>query len=254
MKKILSLYKISLKKQLSYKGNFFIELIVWSIYSLLPLILINLFLRASNLDTIILQFTNLMYGIIYISYNFSRMIARGLDNYSQLLFSGDLDVFFIRPIPILLQVISSSLFLRRLSGIMIGIVAILRSYSNGISIPINFVIFLCITLSIMYIALLMISSSITTVTIKGTMLTNFLVDASANIGFYPTNLLQSPAKEIFTFIIPIYTCLYLPLQLIIKQENLLYIILLPLVSSLITLFIGIVFFNYFLKKYKSANS
>lgn len=252
MRKLISLYKISLYKQLSYKTNFCLELIIWGIYALLPLFLVNLFLLNTTENTSVIQFSNLMYGIIYISYNFARMIARGLDDYSQLLFSGDLDVYFTRPLPILSQVMASSLFIRRLSGMAAGIIALLRSYYIDDAFPIYILLFLIVSLSIMYLGLLMISASITTITVKGTLLSNFLVDSSANIGFYPTDILHSPAKEIFTFIIPIYACLYLPLKLS-HDKNITFALLASLGVSSAVFIIGIFLFNILLKKYRSVN-
>ncbi len=254
MEKLISLYRISIKTQLSYKANFIIEMVVWLFYSLIPLLAINLFLQWNSFSQETVVISNLLYGSIYISYNFARMIGRGFDDFQRLIFTGDLDIFYTRPLPIVSQVLSYSLFLRRISGVLAGVIAILKaSTAYGASLII-LVLIVVICLTVMYMGLLMISSSIMIVTIKGTMLSSVLVDSSSSLGFYPIDILSSPAKEIFTFVIPIYPCAYLPIKIFIESGDTPYLILLlSTVVSVVVIIIGIVVFNLFLNKYESAN-
>lgn len=254
MKKIISLYRISLLSQLSYKTNFILEMSVWLIYSILPLLAVNLFLGElrTNNDSL-LNVTNLMYGCIFISYNLARMFGRGFDNYQQLLFSGELDVYFSRPLPIISQILGSSLFIRRLSGILAGLAALIRSFVSFGGISILVTISVITSLFIMYLGLLLISASFLALTTKGNMATNFLVDSSSNFGFYPTEMLAKPAKEIFTFIIPIYFCAFAPIKKAISREYSVLEIFSSITAAIAVLCIGIFVFNYSLSKYKSAN-
>lgn len=254
MKKTLMLYRASLIGQISYKKNMILELVVWFIYSLVPLIAIKLFLKVSaagnnNVSTTV----NFMYGSILIAYNFARMFARGLDNYQQLLFSGDLDIYFTRPLSIIYQVIVSEIFIRRISGIIVGIISILESYRQGFGLSIITTLYLILILMITYIGLMLISASILTITTEGTILTSILVDSSANIGFYPTTLLKNPAKFIYTFIVPIYFCLYLPVELIRNGDVVFLGYIYPFLTMLLVNLIGIYMFNYMLLKYQSNN-
>ncbi|MBW9211978.1 MULTISPECIES: ABC-2 family transporter protein [Terrabacteria group] len=254
MKKTLMLYRASLTGQISYKKNMILELVIWFIYSIIPLIAVNLFLKgsvASNNNVSML--VHFMYGSILVAYNFARMFARGLDNYQQLLFSGDLDIYFTRPLSIIYQVIISEIFIRRISGIIVGIISILESYRQGFELSIIATLYLILILGITYIGLMLIAASILTITTEGTMLASILVDSSANIGFYPTTLLKNPAKFIYTFIVPIYFCLYLPVDLIGNSDIVFLGYIYPFFTMVLVNLMGICMFNYMLLKYQSNN-
>lgn len=220
LKKLLLLYRVSVYAQLSYRVNILIEMVVWLLYAALPLLAVNLFLsEITNLSDELIHLTNLMYGCIFVSNNAARMVGRGFDNYQQLLADGELDIFFIRPLPIIYQVLGSQLFMRRLSGIFMGIIALIRSFCLYGYVSIGVLVSVILCLFLMYLGLMMIAASIIAMTTKGTRATELLVGTSTDIGFYPTDIITSPAHEIFTFIIPIYTCAYLPLHNLIYQGH-----------------------------------
>lgn len=255
LKKVLTLYQISIRSQLSYKANFILELIIWSIYTLLPLFAANLLLQhfaeaTQNLSAL----TNVLYGSILIGYNLARMCARGFDDYQHLLLSGHLDIYFTRPMPIILQILGHSLFLRRIAGILSGITALIYAYLLNSDAGIWLACLVSLLLTELYIGLMLISSAFLAITKKTSYAHSLLVDSSAELGFYPTDLLQTPAREVFMFIVPIYTCAYLPLKkLVFHEPGLVLSMLFAALTATAVLFLGALLFNASLKHYQSAN-
>ncbi len=250
LKKFVLLYRASIVSQLSYKKNLIVELVVWFLYALLPLFAMDLFLRDHVVGASMLVYY--MYGMILVAYNLARMFARGLDQYEQLLFTGALDVYFTRPMSVVVQVIGSELFLRRLSGIVVGVIAICKSYAMGLLVSWWFSLYLVVVLMVVFVGLMLVSASILTVTQEGTMLASILVDSSAHIGFYPTTMVAQPARFVFMYVVPIYFCLYVPVEMVLSGKYVLGF-LIPFGVMCIVFGVGLFVFHLMLKQYQSSN-
>lgn len=261
MKHLISIYFLSIKNdmisQLSYKKDFLLQMVIWSLYTFLPFLsIVMLIEKFGPIGIYNVHQIAILYGIITISYDFARMIARGFDNFSQLLISGDFDIFYIRPQPILLQIFGSSIFLRRLAGIMQG-VAILVWGSLPYHMNTTFLVaflFVIVETIILYVALFILYSGICFYTIKDNLFSD-LIDTSVSVGYYPIEYIRKPLRFIFTFIVPIATCVYYPLKPILTNAKLYgYNLFIAMLCSSLMLVFAIGFFQFSKRYYKSVNN
>lgn len=254
----LDFWKISIKSQMSYKKDFWVELFVWFLYSVIPFFTLALMLeKYGEIGGLTIGEIAVLYGISQLSYDLARMVGRGFDHFSEMVMSGDLDVFFIRPLGILYQIMVSELFLRRLSGIVQGTILIVI---GGVSVHLFslegvaeiFVIIFSAT--VMYLALLIINAAFTFVTLKGNVLIGYFIDLTSQTGYYPLPALKNPIKFILMYIIPIGMCIYYPVMSVITAKNQLKSIGTSVAISTGTMAIAIVLFLLMRKEYRSANN
>lgn len=117
--------------QLKYPLDFFVQLLIWIIYTFIPIIgtyfMLDYFGEVGNFRKEHIFF---LMGIVGISYDISRMIGRGFDNFHNFILQGDLDILLVRSVNLKLQIMESSIFLRRLSGIVNYIIIIVISLNS----------------------------------------------------------------------------------------------------------------------------
>lgn len=103
--------KNDIRSQLNYPVDFLIQLVIWSICSFLPFIaLYALFTKFKNIGNWKIYECAMLYSVIVLSYDFARMIGRGFDDFHTLVQNGDIEIFLIRPHPLVLQVFASKFF------------------------------------------------------------------------------------------------------------------------------------------------
>lgn len=106
--------KNDIRSQLNYPVDFLIQLVIWSICSFLPFIaLYALFIKFKNIGNWKIYEYAMLYSVIVLSYDFARMIGRGFDDFHTLVQNGDIEIFLIRPHPLVLQVFASKFFFKK---------------------------------------------------------------------------------------------------------------------------------------------
>lgn len=255
------LISISIKSQLKYKLDFIIQLIVWMIYSFIPIISIDiLIMKFGNLGNWDSSLLFISYSIIMFSYDFSRMVGRGFDNFHNYVENGKLDIILVRPWGISLQILGNDFFLRRLSGILTYLILLIISISK-LNIEFNkFYIFVCImflSLSTIFIffSLLYISSIFTIIFRKRNFISSIIFDKAAFVTYLPLNLLNKVLKYFFTFIVPMYYCYFVPLDNIFNYNNsqiIFFSIFKSLIFSTNYLFISKIMFIKILRKFYTS--
>lgn len=254
------LIKVSIKSQLSYKRDFCIQFLVWSIYSIVPFLAINLIFVKFGLYNYKMQNQlMLLYGIFLVGYDTARMLGRGFDNFQKLIYRGDLDIYYIRPLPITYQVISNDIFLRRLAGVLQGIILLIISiklinYQRLVALVL-FIMLLIFFLFIMYLGFFILSSAIFFISIAPSNILSFFIETSKNFGYLPLDMINKPVVLLFKYIIPIYFIAYKPLVVFLSSADNFFISLIPAFIFSFSIFaLSIVLFHFFSLKYKSTNN
>ncbi|MGL5438950.1 MAG: ABC-2 family transporter protein [Filifactoraceae bacterium] len=257
--------KNDIKSQLNYPLDFFIQFIIWTIYTIIPFMgLWIIFSKFGNIGEWSLYHVALMYSIIGFSYDLSRMIGRGFDDFHKLLIRGELDIFLIRPSSLFIQILGSKLFLRRLSGIVnYGVIMLISTNiifdgSNLSWIYITLMIFIvCLSTTAIFLGLLMIYATLCIFTIKKNYFSDLFVDMVSKVSYFPIDYLDGSLKYILIYIVPIYFSTYVPIKNLIFKDNYKEAI----ISVFLSLIIGCSFliltkllFNTSLKYYRSCNN
>lgn len=254
---IVRLYLASIKSQLSYPLDFVIQLLVWSIYSVCPLIAANFMVQAlpdASQETQI--FVNLCYGLVMVAFNLARMVGRGFDDMGKLVLSGELDVYFSRPFSIFVQVLSSQLFLRRLANIAVGVITLITvicKYHLSLE-AVAMLIVIIFAAFFLFMSLLVITAALALVTVKASNFASFICDTLTGIVHL---LFEKPGgilELVIYYAVPIGLVVNTPLRTIISSgaQQIFSSCLLACLVSAGYLCLAIVIFNVCLTKYESA--
>ncbi len=249
-----------IKSQVSYKVDFIAQIIIWSLYTLLPFFTLSLlFARVESVGEWNVYSISIVYGVVGIAYDGARMIGRGFDSFEKLLVNGELDVFFIRPLSITFQVFSSKFFLRRIAGIVqylaILVFGLVNFESNDLSSIIIVGLFCIINMFLVFLGLLIIYSSICFFTIKKNLFSEVVVDNVASLGYYPLEYFNKPLELIFMFIIPIFFSVYLPMKTVLfTGTGVVKYVALGVLLSVVFFKIAHILFSFSIKQYQSTNN
>ena len=253
---IFSYWRISILAQLTYKKDFLVEIIVWFLYSTIPFLSLTLLLQKFvYLGRFSIYHIAVLYGLSQMSYDIARMFGRGFDNFADTIMSGDFDIYYIRPLSILFQILANDIFLRRIAGILQGAIILAWGLTKLQMLSSLFQIILIVFIgSLMYMGLFIFNSSLILLTIKENSFVSYLIDLSVQVGYYPIDLIKNPLKTILTFILPIGLCIYYPVCSVFDGNGYFYRMAFSGLTSLIVLFFSIVFFHLSKRKYISVNN
>ncbi|WP_275845139.1 ABC-2 family transporter protein [Caproicibacterium argilliputei] len=258
MKLFLQYWKMSIHSQISYKKDFAAELMVWFFYSSVPFFALSLLLeRFGRIGNLSIGQIAVLYGISQISYDLARMVGRGFDNFSEIVFSGDFDLFYIRPLGILCQVFASDLFLRRMAGILQGCALVLYGVEKlRLFSPLNFAEMILIIFSafFMYLAFFILRASLTLVTLRENVFIGYLFDLVSQTGYFPIHLLKNPIRFILTYLLPVGLCIYYPVMNLLLGWHTSRYLFLSMAVSFSVFMVSLLLFSLGRRHYQSINN
>lgn len=250
--------KISSIAQLSHKEAFFTELLIWSLYSLTPFLSLLLLLQkyATIAGMNIYQIA-VLYGVTIFSYDLARMFGRGFDNFSSCLYDGSLDVFYVRPLPIIYQIFSSEIFFRRLAGVSQGfLISTWGMFHLHAITPFNIIKIFIVAFStvMLYCGLFILNASLSLFTSRENIFVGFFIDITSQMGYYPLEKINILLKIILVYIFPVGTCVYFPISDIVSHPQNTFSTFISFIIGGFFLFISLVVFDKSRKCYVSVNN
>lgn len=267
--KIFEIYKTliknDIKSQISYPLDFMLQIFVWIFFTATPFLGISLlFQKFTFMGQWTLWHIGMMYSIVGLSYDISRMFGRSLDSFHHYVKSGELDSLLLRPIPIAIQLLCEQLFLRRIAGIFqYLIVYTISLYHLSVSFnPIALITTsLCsiISCTLIFFALLFLYSVTCFFTIEKNSVSDYLIDGTSRVVFYPFHLMNTFMKISFFICIPFYLTLYKPFYSLFFNKNITLLTifgnnLFSLMAGSIFFIISLFIFNKSLSLYQSSNA
>lgn len=160
----------------------------------------------------------LMMGIIYTSFSFTECFARGYDEFSKLIRTGQLDRMLIRPVNIHYQILGSKIEFSKIGriilGITISVIALINlnadwNFYKVLVLIATYICAICVVFGIF-----VISATISIYTIENYEFLNIITNGTKEVSYYPINIYNKWLTRIFTFIIPVACFNYLPLSFI----------------------------------------
>ncbi|CAN5281191.1 ABC transporter permease [soil metagenome] len=210
-----------IRSQRSYRANFVIDLVSSLLVGIVELAEVGvLFLNVDSLGG--LEFTQILivFGLADLAFSVADLAFGHCDNLPTYLRAGTLDVFYLRPQPLLLQLITSDISLRRLARAMVGLSALVTG-----------LVLADIAWSIGAAALLVVSllSGIATFAamfvwaagaqfflIDGAEATNAFVYGGRYAASQPASVWNRPLKVLFGFFFPMAFTAYLPVVTLLE--------------------------------------
>ncbi|HVX43899.1 MAG TPA: ABC-2 family transporter protein [Mycobacteriales bacterium] len=204
-----------IRAQRSYKANFRLDLFSSLLIGLIELAESwVLFHNVHELGGLTFVQVLLVFGLADLPFSLADLAFGHCDNLPTYLRAGTLDVFYLRPQPLLLQLISSDISLRRLARGLVGIASITVAISiNDVHWSVATVFLLIISaISAFFISAGMFvwAGGIQFFLISGAEMTNAFVYGGRYASTQPAAVWSRPLKLIFGFLFPMAFTAYLP--------------------------------------------
>lgn len=216
-----------------------------------------LFIRFKSIKGYSFNDIIFIYGIFYTSFSIADMISRGIIDLPKLIRNGSMDVFFIRPRNLLLQVMGSNFEVSRI-GRLVQAIAVLIYGVKIINIKWTFTKTMVLILILLFGVLLFFTiflffETITFWSINDSGIVNIFSDSGKDIFQYPVNVFNKGIRIILTYILPFAFINYYPiLYLLDKTTRKLYAFS-PV--AIVFWFLGTIFFwKIGVKNYSSTGS
>jgi len=258
MKLMLKYMSMYIKSQLEYKSSFILSLIAQllsiSLSSFMVFILMDKFNFMDKYD---IYEVMLSISIVQFGFSFSECFGRGFDRFSKVIKNGMLDLMFIKPRSIYMQIFGSNIEFSKLSRV-IGSLVLFIIAINNISfdksiINVLLLVMLLLFSSLIYFSLFILSACFCFKTVEGLEFMNIFTDGSREFGQYPMGLFKREVLIVFTYLIPIACVNYYPVNYILGLNDSILYLISPL-FCLVLFSLSILLFNKCLAHYESAGS
>lgn len=161
----------------------------------------------------------LLFGLATISFSLADLVVGHVDQMPRYVRTGTLDALLLRPLPVLAQLVTSDLQLRRLGRTVAGVVVLAVALPlNGIVATPATVLLLVVTPltgAAVFAALFVAAGAVQLWLVEASDATNAVTYGSSYAAAYPTSIFTMPLRVFFTFVVPAAFTAYLPTLLIL---------------------------------------
>lgn len=203
------------RSQRSYRANFALDLVgafligltelteVWVLYNVVEGI--GGFTFAQVL---------LVFGIADLAFSVADLLVGHCDSLPTYVRAGTLDVFFLRPQPVLLQLVTSDISLRRLARATVGLGALVAGLViNDITWDVRSVALLALALVcgvVMFASVFITAAGLQFFLVNGAEMTNAFVYGGRYAATQPASVWPKVVVVVFGFVFPMAFAAYLP--------------------------------------------
>ncbi|MGW4247191.1 ABC transporter permease [Nocardia sp. NPDC004722] len=156
----------------------------------------------------------LLFGLSNTSFAIADMVVGHADTLPTYIRMGRLDAFYLRPQPLLLQLMTSDLQLRRVARIAVATTVLSFGLArNDIAwTPAHVILFALTLLSgiLIFAGLFVCAAGVQFFLIDGAELTNSFTYGGSYASMQPTSVFPTPMKLVFGFLVPVAFTSYLP--------------------------------------------
>jgi ABC-2 type transport system permease protein len=212
------------RSRLQYRLSFWLGVSVTMITDLVPLLLIGIvFTRFPTLHGWHWRDIALLYGLDQLAFGMVRCFSRQIDNFDNLIVSGDFDSILIRPLPPLFHLLAARFEIVELGRLSVGvIILVLAARAAGIAVTAaNVVVILGAVIGgamILFSFILMVASVSFWQTRVGKL--QDLVQASGRaFADYPLSIYPTGVRWLLTFGLPLALVTYYPGQRLLGRNE-----------------------------------
>lgn len=254
------LIRASIRSRMQYKFNFMFSSLMAALLNVAEFLMIAvIMLKFGSIKGWSLAEVGYLYSVLILSRSIYRMLASDVHHLEKYLVSGDLDQLLIRPLPLLLTLMTQN-FTVLLGEVVQSIVILIISMDHLIdsgsitymAIPLT-VIVICSGAVILYTIGLMTATLGFWIT-RISDLQNLTEDAARNAAQYPLVLYPNWLKYALLTIVPVGFANYVPALYILRQEIGGWVIAATAVFALGFFFLGLRFWSLGISRYQSTGS
>lgn len=162
----------------------------------------------------------LVFGLANLTFSSADLLVGHMDNLPTYVRMGALDAFYLRPLPLLAQLMTSELSLRRLTRIGVGVASLVAGLVVSDVVLTPRVIALLVVSALggtaIYAGLFVCASSLQFFLINGAELTNSFTYGGGYAGSQPASIFPGALKVVFGYLIPVAFTAYLPSLAILR--------------------------------------
>lgn len=204
-----------MKAQRSYRASFRVDLLGAVLVGLVELAEVwVLYRQVPSLGGLTLSQVILVFGIADVGFSLADMVVGHCDELPKYLRAGTLDVFYLRPQPLLAQLVTSDISLRRLARALIGVGALvvgLVSAGPGWSPSAVLLVGMALVFgTLTFAAMFVLAAGIQFFLLNGAEMTNAFVYGGRYSATQPASLWSRPLQAVFAFAFPMAFTAYLP--------------------------------------------
>jgi viologen exporter family transport system permease protein len=208
-----------IRSQLAYRASFWLNVATSVAVGLVEFVEIYaIFANVPVFGGLDLRQSALVFALGNIGFALADTIFGQLDTIPTYLRLGRLEVLLVRPMPLLLQLVTSEVHMRRLGRLAVGVlIAAIVLPGLDLTYTAGTVYLLVITPFVgaaIYGALFAMAGGLQFFLINGPEFTSAFVYGSSYAGQFPGSVLITPIRILFTFVFPATVTAYLPALLI----------------------------------------
>lgn len=161
----------------------------------------------------------LVFALATVGFSLADLLVGHVDNLPVYLREGTLDAFLLRPLPVLAQLITSDVSLRRLgrvavSGVLLAIALALGDI-EWTAAKIALLVLTPLTATAIFAGLFVCAAAVQFWLIEGAEFTSAFTYGGAYASGYPASIFSLPMRLLFTFVVPAAFTAYLPVLVLL---------------------------------------
>jgi ABC-2 type transport system permease protein len=208
------------RSQVTYRQSFVMDLLGSAAVSLLEFAEVYvIFTNVDVLGELDFAAAALLFALASISFSLADLLFGHIDSLPTYLREGTLDALLLRPLPILAQLVTSDISLRRLgrTGFGVAILAIAVPLNDIDWTPARLVLMVVapLTGAAIFAALFVCAAAIQFWLVEGSEFANAFTYGGAYAAQYPTSIFSLPMRVLFTFVVPAAFTAYLPVLILL---------------------------------------
>lgn len=203
------------RAQASYRASFVTDLIGSLLVGLVELAEVwVIFGQVQVLGGLSFSAVLMVFGLSNVAFSIADLAVGHADRIPRYIQAGTIDVFYLRPLPVLTQLLTSEVSLRRLTRVAVGAVALgVGLHANDIAHPGRAALLVAMAVvfgSIIFGALFVTAGGAQFWLVNGAELTNSFTYGSSYASSQPASLFGTGMRITFGFVVPAAFIGYLP--------------------------------------------
>lgn len=216
-----------------------------------------LFKSLGNIKGYTISQAILIYATINICYTLAEMFGKGINDLAKIIRNGKLDIYLIRPMPVLLQVMGNGFEFSRvgrlIQSILIFFITVNTSHIKWNLLKISDMLLIILSGIALFLSMYLFFGTLSFFTTRQVSISVLLMGSGSDILHYPANALPKGIQFILMYLLPFGCVNYLPFKYILGNSNNWLYCLTPCIGLL---FFALVFsfWKIALSKYSSTGS
>ncbi|SDU93205.1 ABC-2 type transport system permease protein [Microlunatus sagamiharensis] len=203
------------RAQRSYRASFRMDLLGSLLVGLVELAEVwVLFHGVGRIGGLDLGQVLLVFGLADVAYSVADLLVGHCDGLAGFVRRGTFDVFYLRPQPLLLQLVTSDISLRRLARAAVGIAALVTGLVvNDVAltpVAVGLLVLALVSGIAVSSAMFVLAAGVQFFVVDGAELTNAFVYGGRYASTQPASVWSRPVKAAFVFLFPVAFTGYLP--------------------------------------------